>query len=184
MELEDPMAANPNGDVNKIGVSTCLLGKNVRYNSGHAKDLYIMNTLVKFFKFIPVCPETECGLGVPRKTMHLEGNTENPHLITTQTGIDHTLRMLSRANEKLATLEKEPLCGFIFKKNSPSCNLFRVKVYLEKGAPSHKATGIFAKAFVERFPRIPVEEEGRLNDPGLRENFIERVFVLKRWREQ
>jgi uncharacterized protein YbgA (DUF1722 family) len=115
--------------------------------------------------------------------MRLVGTVDAPRLVTNKTGIDHTDRMRSWAEGRLDTLEKENLCGFIFKKDSPSSGLFRVKVYSDKGQPAKTGRGLFAAAFTARFPRIPVEEEGRLHDPGLRENFIERVFALRRWRE-
>ena len=166
----------------KIGVSTCLLGEKVRFDGGHKHNRYITQTLGQFFEFVPVCPESECGLGIPREAMRLVGSVDRPRLVTNKTGIDHTDQMLTWANGRLDTLRKENLCGFIFKKDSPSSGLFRVKVYNDKGQPVKTGRGLFAAAFTARFPRIPVEEEGRLHDPVLRENFIERVFALRRWR--
>jgi uncharacterized protein YbgA (DUF1722 family)/uncharacterized protein YbbK (DUF523 family) len=167
----------------KIGVSTCLLGEKVRFDGGHKHNRYITQTLGQFFEFVPVCPETECGLGIPREAMRLVGDVANPRLVTNKSSIDHTDQMLSWAATRLDDLAKENLCGFIFKKDSPSSGLHRVKVYNDKGQPVKNGRGLFAAAFTVRFPRIPVEDEGRLNDPMLRENFIERVFALKRWRE-
>ena len=167
----------------KIGVSTCLLGQKVRYDGGHKHNRYITQTLGQFFEFVPVCPESECGLGIPREAMRLVGDVENPRLVTNKSRIDHTDQMMTWASKRLDALEKEDLCGFIFKKGSPSSGLYRVKVYNEKGHPVNSGRGLFAAAFTDRFPRIPVEEEGRLHDPMLRENFIERVFALKRWRK-
>jgi uncharacterized protein YbgA (DUF1722 family)/uncharacterized protein YbbK (DUF523 family) len=167
----------------KIGVSSCLLGNNVRYNGGHAHDRFITGTLGEFVEFVPVCPEVECGLGIPRLTMHLKGDVDNPRLVTTKTGEDHTERMVSWAKKRLEELANENLCGFIFKKNSPSSGMARVKVFNDKGQPDNKGSGIFAGMFMRRFPLIPVEEDGRLNDPILRENFIEQMFTLKRWRD-
>ena len=167
----------------KIGVSTCLLGEKVRFDGGHKHNRYITQTLGQFFEFVPVCPESECGLGIPREAMRLVGAVEAPRLVTNKTRIDHTDQMLSWAEDRLDALEKEKLCGFIFKKDSPSSGLYRVKVYNDKGQPVKTGRGLFAAAFTSRFPRIPVEEEGRLHDPVLRENFIEQVFALKRWRE-
>ena len=167
----------------KIGVSTCLLGEKVRFDGGHKHNRYITQTLGQFFEFVPVCPESECGLGIPREAMRLVGAVDAPRLVTNKTGIDHTDQMLSWAEGRLDALEKEKLCGFIFKKDSPSSGLYRVKVYSDKGQPMKTGRGLFAAAFTSRFPRIPVEEEGRLHDPVLRENFIEQVFALKRWRE-
>jgi uncharacterized protein YbgA (DUF1722 family)/uncharacterized protein YbbK (DUF523 family) len=167
----------------KLGVSTCLLGEKVRYDGGHKHNRYITQTLGQFFDFVPVCPESECGLGIPREAMRLVGDVGNPRLITSKTHIDHTDKMRLWASNRLNALAKEDLCGFVFKKDSPSSGLHRVKVYNDKGQPVNNGRGLFAAAFTARFPRIPVEEEGRLNDPVLRENFIERVFAMKRWRE-
>jgi uncharacterized protein YbgA (DUF1722 family)/uncharacterized protein YbbK (DUF523 family) len=167
----------------KLGISSCLLGENVRYDGGHKLDPFLRDTLGLYVEYVPVCPETECGLGVPRESMRLVGDPQNPRLVETRSGVDHTEKMKTWAQRRLKQLEEEDLCGFIFKKNSPSSGLLRVKVYNEKGMPMKAGSGIFARAFVEHFPRIPVEEEGRLHDPGLRENFIGRIFTLKRWRE-
>ena len=168
----------------KIGVSTCLLGEKVRFDGGHKHNRYITQTLGQFFEFVPVCPESECGLGIPREAMRLVGAVDAPRLVTNKTRIDHTDQMLSWAAGRLESLEKENLCGFIFKKDSPSSGLYRVKVYNDNGQPVKTGRGLFAAAFTARFPRIPVEEEGRLHDPVLRENFIEQVFAMKRWRER
>jgi len=166
----------------KIGISSCLLGHNVRYDGGHKLDHFLRDTLGQYVDFLPVCPEASCGLGIPRESMRLVGAADAPRLVTTRTGIDHTDRMKAWASGFLHELEKENLCGFIFKKDSPSSGLQRVKVYDSEGRPFKKGSGIFARAFTEYFPRIPVEEEGRLHDPKLRENFIESIFALKRWR--
>jgi uncharacterized protein YbgA (DUF1722 family)/uncharacterized protein YbbK (DUF523 family) len=167
----------------KIGISACLLGENVRWNGGHALNRFVAHTLGRFVSFVPVCPEVECGLGVPRETLRLVGTVDSPRLVTSKTGIDHTERMQTWAEGRLDQLAQEDLCGFIFKKDSPSSGLLRVKVYNDKGQPVKNGVGMFARAFTERFPRIPVEEEGRLNDPKLRENFIEQIFALKEWRD-
>ena len=167
----------------RIGISSCLLGNNVRWNGGHKLDRYIRDTLGHYLEFVPVCPEVECGLPIPRETLRLVGDIDNPRLVTTRTGVDHTRRMQTWAQKRVKDLEKEDLCGFIFKKDSPSSGLLRVKVYNAKGMPVKKGVGMFARAFTEHFPRIPVEEEGRLNDPHLRENFIEQIFTFQRWRQ-
>ncbi|MGD8924856.1 MAG: DUF523 and DUF1722 domain-containing protein [Syntrophobacterales bacterium] len=167
----------------RLGVSTCLLGENVRYDGGHKRDRFIIETLGQFVEFVPVCPEVECGLGIPRESMHLEGNPESPRLVTTRTKIDHTERMVTWARARVKELEKEDLCGFIFKSRSPSSGMERVKIYNEKGIPTNNGVGMFAKIFMDHFPLLPVEEDGRLHDVRLRENFIERIFALKRWRE-
>ncbi|MCE5281782.1 MAG: DUF523 and DUF1722 domain-containing protein [Deltaproteobacteria bacterium] len=167
----------------RIGISACLLGQNVRYDGGHRHDRYLTDTLGRWFEWVPVCPEVECGLGVPREAMHLVGDPENPRLVTIRSGIDHTDRMQAWAAGRLEALAQEGLCGFIFKSRSPSSGMAAVKVYGASGPAVKKGVGIFAGAFMRRFPLIPCEEEGRLNDPVLRENFIERIFVYGRWRE-
>ena len=167
----------------KIGISACLLGQNVRWNGGHARDRYLTDTLGLYVDYVPVCPEVECGLGVPRETLRLVGHSDNPRLVTSKTNIDHTDRMTQWARKRAKELEKEDLCGFVFKKNSPSSGLFNVPVKNFKGMPQKKGSGIFARIFSEHFPLLPVEEEGRLHDPKLREMFIEQIFTLKRWRE-
>lgn len=167
----------------RIGISTCLLGEQVRYDGGHKLDRYIVNTLGQYFDFVAVCPEAECGLGIPRESMRLVGDPEKPRLITHKTKTDHTERMVTWAHARVRELEQENLCGFIFKKDSPSSGMERVKVYTEQGMPGRKGVGVFARIFMAHFPLLPVEDEGRLHDPKLRENFIEMVFALKRWRE-
>ncbi len=166
-----------------IGVSSCLLGNEVRFDGGHKHDRYITGTLGQFFEFVPVCPEVECGLSIPRESMRLVGDPENPQLITGKTGVDHTSRMKEWALTRVEKLAKDDLCGFIFKSKSPSSGMERVKVYDANNVPRSIGVGIFARIFKERFPLIPVEEEGRLHDMLLRENFIESVFVYRRWRE-
>ncbi len=167
----------------RIGISQCLLGDNVRWNGGHSRSRFITDTLSRYVDFVPVCPEVEAGFPIPRETFRLVGDIDNPRLVTSKAKVDHTEHMLRWAGRRVESLEQENLCGFIFKKDSPNSGLFRVKVYNEKGMPEKKGVGLFARAFTERFPRIPVEEDGRLNDPLLRENFIEQIFTLKRWRE-
>ena len=167
----------------RLGISTCLLGEPVRYDGGHKRDRFITDTLGQYVEFVPVCPETECGLGVPRESMRLQGDPASPRLVTSRTGVDHTDRMVAWAERRLKELEKEDLCGFIFKSDSPSSGMERVRVYSDKGMPERKGVGIFARMFMEHFPLLPVEEEGRLHDPKLRENFIESIFTLKRWRD-
>ncbi len=167
----------------KLGISTCLLGENVRYDGGHKLDWFLAETLGQYVEYVPVCPEAECGLGVPRERVRLEGDPESPRLVTIRTKKDMTDRMIQWAQKRVAELEKVDLCGFIFKSDSPSSGMERVKVYNEKGMPVKKGVGIFARIFMERFPLLPVEDEARLHDPKLRDNFVERIFTLKRWRE-
>ena len=167
----------------KLGVSACLLGHKVRYDGGHKRDRFITDILSRYVEYVPVCPEVETGLGIPREALRLVGDPVSPRLVTVKTNRDTTERMLRYARRKIIQLEKENLCGFIFKSKSPSSGMERVKVYNEKGMPVNKGVGIFARVFMEHFPLIPVEDEGRLHDPRLRENFIESIFTLKRWRE-
>lgn len=167
----------------KIGVSQCLLGEPVRYDGQHKHDHFITDTLGRYFDFVGVCPEVECGLGVPRESMRLVGDPSAPRLVTTRTGIDHTDRMQGWAAQRIVELEREDLHGFIFKSRSPSSGMKDVKVYNDKGGISGKAPGVFGKAFMAHFPMLPCEDEGRLNDPDLRENFIEQVFTLWRFRQ-
>jgi len=167
----------------KLGISTCLLGEQVRYDGGHKLDRFLTDTLGSYVEYVPVCPEVECGFGIPRESLRLVGDPDAPRLVTTRTKEDHTKRMVAWAGRRVGELEKETLCGFIFKSNSPSSGMERVKVYNDKGMPVKKGVGIFARAFMDHFPLIPVEEEGRLHDPKLREDFIERIFVFKRWRK-
>jgi len=165
----------------RLGVSTCLLGEEVRYDGGHKLDRFLVNTLGSFVEWVPVCPEVEIGLPTPRESMRLVGDPEAPRLIAPKSGQDHTERMQTWARERLEELATVKLHGFIFKKDSPSSGLFRVRVYDQNGMPQRVGTGIFPREVMKRFPLLPLEEEGRLNDMPLRENFIERIFAYYRW---
>ena len=167
----------------RLGISACLLGRKVRYDGGHKLDHFLVDTLGPYVEYVPICPEVECGLGVPREAMHLEGNPAEPRLVTVRTKVDTTKQMLDWAEKRVRELEKENICGFIFKSDSPSSGMERVRIYNDKGMPSAKGRGLFAGAFMDHFPTLPVEEEGRLNDVDLRENFIERIFVYARLKE-
>jgi len=167
----------------KLGISACLLGQKVRYDGGHKQDRFITDTLGKFVEFVPVCPEVECGLGVPREAMRLVGTPDSPRLVTIHTKQDNTERMVRWAGEKIVHLKKEGLCGFIFKSNSPTSGMERIKVYNKDGIPVKKGVGVFSRIFIDHFPLLPVEDEGRLHDPSLRENFLESLFIMKHWRE-
>ncbi|MGE5300682.1 MAG: YbgA family protein [Acidobacteriota bacterium] len=166
----------------KVGISACLLGEKVRYDGGHKLDHYLRDTLGRFVEWVPICPEVECGLPVPREAMRLVGFAASPRLVTSRTGVDYTRQMREWAEVRLARLEKEGLCGFVFKSRSPSSGMRGVKVYGSSGSPTNAGIGIFAAAFMQRLPLVPVEDDGRLHDPALRENFIERVFVFRRWK--
>ncbi len=167
----------------KLGVSACLLGERVRYDGQHKLDPFITHTLGRYAEFVPVCPEVECGLPVPREAMRLVGEPEHPRLVTQKTGRDLTDQMCKWIEQRLAELAREDLHGFIFKSKSPSSGMERVKLYNKEGAVVGMTSGVFAAAFMRRFPLLPVEDEGRLHDPALRENFLERVFTLKRYRD-
>ncbi|MFC1880588.1 YbgA family protein [Thermodesulfobacteriota bacterium] len=167
----------------RIGISSCLLGNEVRWNSGHKLDKYLAHTLGQFVGYVPVCPEVEAGFGVPRESFRLVGNPDSPRLVTFKSKTDHTDRMLTWTQKRVRELENEALCGFIFKSDSPSSGMIRVKVYNDKGMPHKIGIGMFARAFMEHFPLIPVEDDGRLNDPVIRENFILQIFTMKRWRD-
>ena len=167
----------------KLGISSCLLGERVRWNGGHKLDRYLTDTLGRFVQYVPVCPEVECGFGVPREPLRLMGNAHAPRLVTSRTNQDYTERMLRWARSRVKELDREDLCGFIFRSKSPSSGMERVRVYAEQGVPAPTGVGLFAKVFMDHFPLLPVEDDGRLHDPSLRENFIERVFTMKRWRE-
>ena len=167
----------------KIGISACLLGENVRYDGGHKLDRFLTDTLGQYVEYVPVCPEAECGLGVPRESMRLDGDPDSPRLVTIRTKQDVTDRMVKWAQKRVIDMEKDDLWGFIFKSDSPSSGMERIKVYSETGIAVRRGVGIFSRIFMDHFPLLPVEDEGRLHDPELRENFIERIFALKRWRE-
>lgn len=174
-----------NESFNKItmGVSSCLLGNEVRFDGGHKRDRYITDTLSSYFEYVPVCAEVECGMSVPRESMKLTGTVEAPVLTANKSGKDLTGQMEQWAKKRLPELEKHDLNGFIFKSKSPSCGMERVKIYDLNNIPHPTGVGIFARLFKQHFPLLPIEEEGRLHDPKLRENFIESVFVYKRWRQ-
>lgn len=168
----------------RLGISSCLMGEQVRYDGQHKLDRYLRDTLGEYVDYIPVCPEFELGLGVPRPTLRLVGDPAAPRLMFPGTGEDITERMQQWAHERCAALSDQTLDGYIFKAKSPSSGMTRIKVYptVDGGLPQNNGVGIFARIFMDAFPLLPVEDEGRLHDPGLRENFIERIFVMRRWR--
>jgi len=166
----------------KLGISRCLLGEQVRYDGRHKLDRFLVDTLGRYVDYVPVCPEVECGLPVPRETMQLVGDPGAPRLMTRETGRDLTGQMMKWVNRRLTVLEKEDLCGFIFKSKSPSCGMERVKIFDSSRVPAAAGSGIFSGEFMMRFPMLPVEDEERLHDPDIRENFIERIFTLDCYR--
>lgn len=163
-----------------VGISSCLLGENVRFDGGHKRDSYIAGTLSEYFDFHPFCPEVEIGLGTPRPTIHLVKLDNEIRCVGVKNpAVDVTERLRDHA-EQQKHLHAQ-LCGYIFKKDSPSCGMERVKVY--GGAQPHReGVGIYAETMMRNNPLLPVEEEGRLGDPGLRENFIQRVYIFYRWK--
>ena len=162
----------------KIGVSACLLGQEVRFDAQHKYHWYINEILGKYFEYISVCPELEIGMGVPRKSVRLVGDSQAPEMIEPISGTNWTSKMHTYSNKKVALLGD--VSGYLFKKGSPSCGVFRTKVYQKNSVPKADGRGLFADAFCKRWPLIPVEDEGRLNDAALRENFHERVFGYHR----
>jgi uncharacterized protein YbgA (DUF1722 family)/uncharacterized protein YbbK (DUF523 family) len=175
-------ATDPESRPIRIGISSCLLGAEVRFDGGHKRDLFLTDVLGRFVEFVPICPEVEAGFGTPRETMRLEQNTREVRLITTRTKRDVTERLALWSERRVEEIAGEDLCGYVLKKDSPSCGMERVKIYDAQGSPSRKGRGIFAERLLARFPALPTEEEGRLVDPLLRENFIERVFAYRRLR--
>jgi uncharacterized protein YbgA (DUF1722 family)/uncharacterized protein YbbK (DUF523 family) len=163
-----------------VGVSACLLGEQVRYDGGHKRDNYVADVLGRHLRFVPVCPELDIGLGVPRETLRLVRSRDGIRLVAPASGTDHTATMREYAKRRSRQLRELGLRGYILKKNSPSCGMTRVKTYTEAGMPAPSDRGLFADALMALMPLLPVEEEGRLNDPKLRENFIVRVFAYDR----
>ena len=172
------MNANPI----RIGISRCLLGDYVRYDGGHKRDRFLTEVFGRYVEWIPICPEVEAGLGTPREAMRLVGHTTAPRLMTITTARDMTKPVTMLTERKLELLETGDLSGYVFKRDSPSCGIERVRIFNRQGKPRRNGIGVFARAFMERFPLVPIEDEGRLCDPVLRDNFIERVFCYHRWR--
>jgi uncharacterized protein YbbK (DUF523 family)/uncharacterized protein YbgA (DUF1722 family) len=168
----------------RVGVSTCLLGEHVRYDGGHKRDAFLVEELGRWVEWVSVCPEVELGMGVPRPNVHLvevDGEAEL-RMLAPATGEDFTERMRAYATTRVEELRRIELDGYVLKKNSPSCGMARVKVHGFGGPKRRDGVGLFARALLAAWPHLPVEEEGRLSDPALRENFVERVFCRNRWR--
>src|SRR5262245_19434919 len=166
----------------RLGISACLLGEAVRWDGGHKRDAFLTDTLGAWVEWVPVCPEVELGLGVPRETIRLEGRAAAPRLVAAESRRDLTDDMQALAERRVAALGRLGLSGYVLKKDSPSCGMERVRVHGGSGTPARNGVGAFARVLMERLSPLPVEEEGRLNDPELRESFIERVFAYWRWR--
>lgn len=167
----------------RIGVSACLLGREVRFDGQHKRDAFVVDALGPFVELVPVCPEVEAGMSIPREPVRLVGPVKSPRMLGQRSGDDWTARMTAFAEKRVTELARESLSGFVLKKDSPSCGLLRVKLYPseEREAPPERVgQGLFAAALVRAFPHLPIEEEGRLRDAHLRESFIERVFAHHR----
>ncbi|MEK7323426.1 MAG: DUF523 and DUF1722 domain-containing protein [Pseudomonadota bacterium] len=177
--MHDIPAAPCPSDRIRIGISSCLLGQQVRYDGNHKHDAFITDTLGAVFDFIAVCPEVAIGMGVPRPPIRLTGDVQAPRAVGVQDPALDVTAALTAYGRRMA-LELDGISGYIFKGKSPSCGLRRVKVY-GGGAPSMQGIGLYAREIVQRRPLLPAEEEGRLGDPVLRENFIARVFAYRRW---
>jgi len=165
----------------RLGISTCLLGQRVRYDGGHKRDAFLTDILGRYVEWVPVCPELEAGLGVPREAMHLQRLDGETRLLTSKTRHDHTETLRRFSERKVAALRRENLSGYVLKRSSPSCGMEGVKIHRRKGA-AVLGRGLFADILLAAFPHLPIEEEGRLDDPELRENFLERVFAYRRLR--
>lgn len=166
----------------KVGISACLLGQEVRFDGGHQRDNYITEVLGKYFTYIPLCPEVAIGLGVPRSSLRLINFSKddlNPQAVMPKTGKDHTAELQEFAKISAPKLNK--ISGYILKKKSPSCGLERVKIYNPEGMPVGHGMGVYARELISHLPLLPMEEEGRLYDLRLRENFIKRVYLYSDW---
>jgi uncharacterized protein YbgA (DUF1722 family)/uncharacterized protein YbbK (DUF523 family) len=167
----------------RLGISACLLGQPVRYDSGHKRDPFCVDLLGPLVEWVPVCPEVEVGMPIPRPSIRLTGTSEAPRLLAQRSGEDWTDRMAAYAAEKVDQLSRLELDGWVTKKDSPSCGLTRVRVYGPKAGPARRdGVGAFVRVLRERLPVLPIEEEGRLHDPVLRESFVERIFAHARWK--
>jgi uncharacterized protein YbgA (DUF1722 family)/uncharacterized protein YbbK (DUF523 family) len=165
----------------RIGVSSCLLGAKVRFDGGHKKDDFLVNTFGAWVEWVPVCPEVEVGMGTPRESVRLVREGDDVRMLAPKSGKDWTEAMRAYSAQRAEKLAAAELSGYVLKKDSPSCGMERVKVHGD-GMPTKSGRGLFAEALLARFPNLPVEEEGRLCDPRLRDNFVERVFAYHRLR--
>jgi uncharacterized protein YbgA (DUF1722 family)/uncharacterized protein YbbK (DUF523 family) len=167
----------------RLGVSSCLLGNEVRFDGGHKRDRFVTDLLGQFVDWVPVCPEVEVGMGTPRPALRLVRDQDFVRMIEIKSGLDHTRSMEKYSSQRVRGLGALDLSGYILKNNSPSCGMSRVKVYGKASMPKKDGIGLFAEALLKAYPSLPVEDEGRLNDAKLRENFIERVFAYRRIRD-
>ena len=167
----------------RLGISACLLGQEVRYDGGHKRDAFLTDELGKYVEWVPVCPEVEIGMGTPREPLRLVRADGITRMLTTSTGIDYTDRMNEWATARVELLACEDLDGYVLKSKSPSCGVWNVKVAGVDGSTAMNGRGLFATVLLERFPLLPVEEEGRLADPAVRADFMERVIAYKRQKD-
>jgi len=164
----------------RLGISSCLLGQEVRFDGGHKRDRFLTDELGQYVEWVPVCPEVEVGMGTPREPLQLVRVGETTRMVTATTGFDYTDRMNDWARARVEALAREDLDGYVLKSKSPSCGAWNVKVTGESGSRAANGRGLFASALLERFPLLPVEEEGRLADPAVRSDFIARVVAYRR----
>jgi uncharacterized protein YbbK (DUF523 family) len=169
-------------DTLRLGISACLLGQQVRFDGGHKRDAFLVDTLGPLVEWVPVCPEVELGLGTPRETLRLVRKDDGVRMVQPKSGRDVTDEMRAWARRRVESLAGERLAGYVLKKDSPSCGMERVRIYAGSGTAEKGGRGLFAEALIAHFPHLPVEEEGRLWDPRLRENFVERIFAYARLR--
>lgn len=166
----------------RIGISQCLLGDAVRYDGGHKRDALLADTLSRQIEWVPVCPEVEAGLGVPREPMRLEGTAASPRLVATTSGVDRTAAMHRFSVRRLRELERLDLSGFVLKARSPSCGIGKVPLVNAQGIETREGVGLFAQALIAHFPLLPVEDEDRLHDPQILTDFLKRVSDYHRSR--
>jgi uncharacterized protein YbbK (DUF523 family)/uncharacterized protein YbgA (DUF1722 family) len=169
----------------RIGISACLLGHAVRFDGGHKRDRLLTDTFSRFVEWVPVCPEVELGMGVPREPIRLERSTSGLHLVAAKSGRDWTLPMRRFASRRVCALAALDLSGYVLKKDSPSCGMERVRVYAHReagSAPQRDGRGFFAHALIAANPLLPVEEEGHLLNPRARESFVARILAYRRLR--
>ena len=166
----------------RLGVSSCLLGEEVRYDGGHCRNRFVVDILGQWFEWVPVCPEMEIGMGTPRPTIRLLADGDTVKLVAPKTGEDFTKRMRAYSRKRVGELTRSGLDGYILKKGSPSCGIERLPVFGENGVLRRNGVGVYTDTLKRAWPNLPIEDEGRLNDAGLRENFIERTFCRNRWR--
>ncbi len=161
----------------RVGISACLLGEEVRFDGGHKRTEFLIHAFGPSVTWVPICPEVEAGFGTPREAMHLTRVTDRIRLVTVGTARDLTAPMDEFIRRRVPELRLDELSGYVLKRNSPSCGLENVEIHNQQGDVIESGRGLFAEALVRQFPQLPVEEEGRLSDPRLLEEFVRRVFA-------